>query len=107
MYISEHQLSLTSLKRINLLQKRKHVSPTINTSKESYLAILIVADPWWGFSVPPILDTPDTHNSCVNSTADTVLQLDMQFGKSVFGVDGGFTNITDSSGFNHVTYETH
>ena len=69
-----------------------------------YLAILVIADPWRGLTVPPILDTPDTHNPRVNSTADAVLQLDMQFREGVFGVDTGFTDITNRRGFNHVAF---
>jgi hypothetical protein len=69
-----------------------------------YLAILVVADPWRGVTVPPIFDTPDTHNPRVNSTADAVLQLDVQFGEGVFGVDTGFADVANRRGFNHVTF---
>ena len=71
-----------------------------------HLAILVIADPWRGFTIPPILDTPDTHNSRVDSTADAVLQLDVQFRESVFRVDGGLADITNSSRFNHVACST-
>lgn len=67
-----------------------------------YLSVFVVSDPWGRVTVPPILDTPDTYDSRVNSTADAVLQFDVQFGERVFRVDGGFADITDSGRFYHV-----
>jgi hypothetical protein len=45
----------------------------------------------------------NTDDTRVNSTRDTVVELDVQLGDSIFLIDGGFLEITDSSSFNHVT----
>jgi hypothetical protein len=48
-------------------------------------------------------DGANTDNTGVDSARDTVVQLDVQLGDSVFFVDGSFLKIADSSGFYHVT----
>ena len=45
----------------------------------------------------------NTNNSGVDSARDTVVELDVQLGDSVFLIDGSFLKITDSSSFYHVT----
>ena len=39
----------------------------------------------------------------VNGAGDAVVGLDVHLGKSVFFVDGSFSQITDGGSFNHIT----
>jgi len=60
------------------------------------LSVLVVSHSWWGCSVSSAFAGSNTNYLSVNSTGDTILELEVHFGDGVIGENGGIGDITDS-----------